>query len=160
MTYFLRNFLFLFLFLSNFLFFLRKKAKVVLFFLLLNRVVLALMLGWFFSSWLGYIFFLVMVGGVLVLVLYIVSLSRKPFFSDNQAMRRGYWAMFFFVFLVFWGGGLLCLPAKNLSGNLLDLFSKNTTAEISVVVVFLLRLMWIISKVIFVNRGSLRPYFC
>lgn len=117
--------------------------------------------------WYGLIFFLVYVGGLLVLFIYISSLNFKPVFFFSKIKS---WVRFFvkgnLIFLV-------CLVGTNLDWNYflfswsdldqnnfsLNLFNESELFFLVNVGVLLLLVLWIITKLTFRRRGALRPVF-
>ena len=118
-------------------------------------------------SWYSLIFFLVYIGGLLVLFIYISSLKFNPafYFSKtkiigNKLMKINILLCLFVVFTkITWN--FKVFGWENLESNnyRLNLFKEKERIFLINVGVLLLLVLWIITKLSFRNRGALRPYF-
>ena len=118
-------------------------------------------------TWYGLIFFLVYVGGLLVLFIYVSSLNFNPAFiySENSYLKGFIIKGNLFILIVFgltnvkwkfltvsWAG----LDQNNFS---LNLFKESELFFLINIGALLLVVLWIITKLTFRRRGALRPYY-
>lgn len=143
---------------------LRKMGRVVFFFffcfcfgklgflvgkLLFSSFFLALLIGLNFSSWLAIFFFLIYVGGVLVLLYYIFSLSPK-----NSFLLKKFFVLVFF--LVKYKFFLEERKSFSIFSEFIISFNDGFFVYFSVI---LLLSLWITTKLHSFKSSSLRLFF-
>nr|YP_009434217.1 NADH dehydrogenase subunit 6 [Planocera reticulata]ARS43749.1 NADH dehydrogenase subunit 6 [Planocera reticulata] len=119
-------------------------------------------------SWYSLIFFLVYIGGLLVLFIYISSLNFNPvfYFSNMNVFSKIFFKInvLFFLFFCFiqvtWNFNVFSWNSSLDSNN----FSLNLFNEVEVIFLIsigflLLLVLWVITKLSFRNRGALRPFY-
>nr|BEU28622.1 NADH dehydrogenase subunit 6 [Planocera cf. pellucida MK-2019C]BEU28634.1 NADH dehydrogenase subunit 6 [Planocera cf. pellucida MK-2019C]BEU28646.1 NADH dehydrogenase subunit 6 [Planocera cf. pellucida MK-2019C] len=136
-------------------------------FILLCSFCVSLLISIYSLSWYSLIFFLVYIGGLLVLFIYISSLNFNPIFYisklsalNNILLKLN--ILFFFLFVLtqitwnfngfFWNNSETNNFSFNLFNDVEILFLIN-------VGVLLLIVLWVITKLSFRNRSALRPFF-
>lgn len=113
-----------------------------------------------FSSWYAILFFLVYVGGVLVLFIYISSIKRNPsfkLFTKNKLLLVSSLTFFFISFPVVKDKVNGWETFKKSKYFKLTLFSSREKVLIIKIGLLLLFVLWIISKLSFRKSGALRP---
>ena len=118
-------------------------------------------------SWYGLIFFIVYVGGLLVLFIYISSLKFNPVFHFSKknpvfkvVAKLKMMALFYLTASkVIWNHSSLTWGRFDENKFRLNLFNENEVIFLINVGVLLLFVLWIITKLTFRRRGALRPVF-
>nr|YP_009918116.1 NADH dehydrogenase subunit 6 [Torleya grandiforceps]QLP89018.1 NADH dehydrogenase subunit 6 [Torleya grandiforceps] len=142
--------------------------------LLIQTVLISLLTGILNSSfWMSYILFLVFLGGMLVLFIYMTSLASNEMFSISSPIITFAPVALFWVGLISWGVSLFdCLnPAhvsfksfnqlhdnfllSNLTLKLYNTFSSHLTF---LLVIYLFLTLIIVVKLTSIDQGPLRPY--
>nr|AVP74391.1 NADH dehydrogenase subunit 6 [Cryptocelis alba] len=162
------SFLWFVLIVANFLSLFFINTLGLAFYIFLASVSICLLMAFHGSIWYALIFFLIYVGGVLVLFIYISSLNFNPVFR-NQSIWTGWvgntikFQLFFILFSVLLfnphegkGTNWIALTSKEYS---YDLFLQTETLFLVSVGALLLFVLWAISKLTFRTRASLRPFF-
>jgi len=140
---------------------------VIKFFILFLKTVLGLGLGLLFLSviitflvyyvvnlWYGFIFYLIYIGGILVLFIYISCLRFKP--RNNFSLKNYFGFILFISICKFSYYFLNDSQALDYSLNLFNSFEK---IFILFLIFVLFLVLWLITKLIFRKKGSLRPFF-
>jgi len=113
--------------------------------------------SWFISSWFSLVFFLVYIGGILVLIFYTLILKRKPKIKNLSFLFFSFLSLIF-SFLYFW-----FLPKnffiKNWEIIGLDLWYFKEINFILGILSLLLIVLWIISKLKFKSKRAFRPLY-
>nr|WBR65467.1 NADH dehydrogenase subunit 6 [Layahima sp. 1 YZ-2022a] len=143
--------------------------------LLIQTIIISLTSGLFtYSYWFAYILFLIMLGGMLVLFIYVTSLASNELFSFS--MKSFTISMFMFgllmTFLLFMDNLMLMTnnlemiklsPESNLLGeneiNLIKLYN-NPTMNITIMMInYLLLTLIVVVKITNINYGPLRQSY-
>lgn len=117
--------------------------------------------------WYGLIFFLVYVGGLLVLFIYVSSLNFNPAFiySENSYLKSLFikgnllFLMVFGLMNVKWRFFTISWRGLDKNKFSLNLFKESELFFLVNIGVLLLVVLWIITKLTFRRRGALRPYY-
>nr|YP_009918129.1 NADH dehydrogenase subunit 6 [Torleya nepalica]QLP89031.1 NADH dehydrogenase subunit 6 [Torleya nepalica] len=142
--------------------------------LLMQTILISLLTGFLNSSfWMSYILFLVFLGGMLVLFIYMTSLASNEMFSISSPIITFLPATFLGVGLMSWGISLFdCLNPTytsfkslnqlqdnyllpNLTLKLYNTFSSHLTF---LLVIYLFLTLIVVVKLTSINQGPLRPY--
>jgi len=135
--------------------------------ILLIRVRIRILISIKYLSWLSLIFFIIYVGGLLVLFFYLSSLKYNPLFSLN---RLDYYRRTIIKVKRVILFGLISLRYtfrsrrfkflnKNTNNFRTNLFKKEEFQTLILVGVLLLLVLWLVTKLTFNTRGALRPTF-
>lgn len=143
------------------------KSLVLGIFIFLCRLIVRLLISIYSLSWYSLIFFLVYVGGLLVLFIYISSLKFNPVFyvsKMNPTLKFLLKANVFYVFYfrtakVYWKFTGMRWIARGRNNFSLSLFNNIEVIFLIKVGILLLVVLWVITKLSFRNRGALRPFF-
>ena len=136
-------------------------------FLLLKRFRVRLLISIHSIRWYGLLFFLIYVGGLLVLFVYISSLKFNPTFHLKNIKNRSQRLLKVKALVLvgvsltqitwnFKGPGWAGLEYSKFS---LKLFKECEILFLVNVGLLLLIVLWIITKLSFQSRGALRPFF-
>jgi hypothetical protein len=137
------------------------------FFIFLGRIAICLLVALYSRAWYSLIFFLIYVGGILVLFIYISSLKFNPVFSKME-WSKGRKKIFKFQILLFLLCVLIHYPRKGKGITWLnqrfkefryDLFKNVETLFLIRVGALLLFVLWAITKITFRTRACFRPFF-
>ena len=118
-------------------------------------------------SWYSLIFFIVYIGGLLVLFIYISSLKFNPvfYFSRVKGVRKLFLKLKI-IFLFFFRLTQITWNFKGLFWRNIDYkkYSLNLFKEVEILFLIkvglvLLVVLWVITKLSFRNRRALRPFF-
>ena len=117
--------------------------------------------------WYGLIFFLVYVGGLLVLFIYVSSLNFNPAFiySERRYLKnifvkgKLFFLILFGILNVNWGFCTTSWGGLDQKKYRLNLFKESELFFLVNIGVLLLIVLWIITKLTFRRRGALRPYY-
>lgn len=152
---------------ANYLCLLSLKSLVLGLFIFICRLCVRFLISIYSLSWYSLIFFLVYIGGLLVLFIYVSSLKFKPVFYFSK-MRTGTNIMlkakiFFFLFCritrVYWKFNEIGWGGRDLKKFSLNIFNWVEVLFLIKVGVLLLVVLWVITKLSFRNRRALRPFY-
>nr|ASM82667.1 NADH dehydrogenase subunit 6 [Paratimomenus flavocapitatus] len=142
--------------------------------LMLQTLLVALLIGFIVQTfWLSYALFLVVLGGMLVLFLYVTSLVSNELFDFKITfLFKILWNLGVILILLFiWKGWELAYnpnfmsvkdtfhPYKNFVPSLQSFYSPPTLGITLFLVIYLLIALLIIGKIININAGPLRTSF-
>lgn len=157
-----------------FLFFLAKylclfslKSIILGIFLLISRFSVRVLIRMHTIPWYSLIFFLVYVGGLLVLFIYISSLNFNPvfYFSENRSLGNFLLKAKILVILLLtitqitWNFKEMSWNDLDKNNFSLNLFNEGETIFMINVGLLLLIVLWVITKLSFRTRGALRPIY-
>nr|AVP74425.1 NADH dehydrogenase subunit 6 [Imogine stellae] len=135
--------------------------------ILVGSFLISLLVSIYSLSWYSLIFFIVYIGGLLVLFIYISSLNFNPVFYFSRI--SGFGNIFLKLNILFFLLVSLTQITWNFnsfSWNNVDNnnFSFNLFNEVEVIFlinvgILLLIVLWVITKLSFQNRSALRPFF-
>lgn len=152
----------------SFVFLLISQPLRMGFFLLLSTVFVCFYISILLSSWIGYVLFLVYVGGLLVMFGYVAVCSPNVLYKIDV---RFWWVSLicvgiFCVFLRFWiikefvlSGGCDNLNVDFFGGVSFVLYSGGTFFVVIILGLILLLALVIVVKICYFLRGPLRPFF-
>ena len=126
--------------------------------LLICRGVICFLIIFYKAGWFGAIFFLIYVGGVLVLLLYITSLNFNPLFFMKKLSLVG--CLSLLVSTTYIGdisGYLWTIVEKDIFR--FDLVKEEEVIFLLNIGLLLLLVLWVISKLIYSRKGPLRAIF-
>lgn len=157
------------------------KPLILGFCILGSALTISLLIRYFCFSWYAFIFFLIYIGGLLVLFFYIASLNSKPVFKIINVfsgvlnvkslyeffsvlfLKLGRKLMFFFIFFSFFCYSWKKIKMRFFKKYKLDfrkkLFNISEVWFLFLVIFVLLLVLWIITKLTFRSRGALRPFY-
>jgi len=135
--------------------------------ILLGRFSIRLLIRVYCLSWYGLIFFIVYIGGLLVLFIYISSLKFNPvfYFSKIRSTRKILLKLNVLFFLILrltqitWNFKGFSWKKKDINKFRFKLFKEVEVLFLINVGVVLLIVLWVITKLSFRNRRALRPFF-
>uniref|UniRef100_A0A343VVJ3 NADH dehydrogenase subunit 6 n=1 Tax=Crassiplana albatrossi TaxID=1879299 RepID=A0A343VVJ3_9PLAT len=155
------------LLLINYLCLFSLNSLILGFFILGCSFFISLLISVYSLSWYALIFFLVYIGGLLVLFIYISSLNFNPvfYFSNISVLNNILFKSNILLLLIFiltqitWNFNVF--GWNNLDTNS---FSFNLFNEVEILFLInigflLLIVLWVITKLSFRNRSALRPFF-
>lgn len=144
-----------------------KRLKLGILILILSFSI-RIMISLSFLSWLSLIFFIIYIGGLLVLFFYLSSLNYKPLFSGVGKYKKIKSLITKAKILIILG---LCLIFYKFSSKRIrfsnrkvnnysyNLFKKEEAKMIIILGVILLLVLWLVTKLTCKTRGALRPTF-
>jgi NADH-ubiquinone oxidoreductase chain 6 len=157
----------LLLFLAKYLCLFSLKSIILGIFLFFCRFSIRILLSIYLSSWYSLIFFLIYIGGLLVLFIYISSLKFNPIFkapSINLGIKI--LAKLNILFLLYIALREITWNFKGFYWKKVDnniyshkLFRDREMLFLINIGFLLLIVLWVITKLSFRNRGALRPFF-
>lgn len=136
--------------------------------ILILRFSISIMIRLSFLSWLSLIFFIIYIGGLLVLFFYLSSLKYKPLFSGvgkykklKSLITKVKILIILGLCLVFYKfkGKNFSFTSKNKKKFRYNLFKKEEAKMIIILGVILLIVLWLVTKLTCKTRGALRPTF-
>nr|UKA77683.1 NADH dehydrogenase subunit 6 [Platydemus manokwari] len=114
--------------------------------------------------WYSFIFFLIYVGGILVLFFYIISLNSNPNFSEVLSYTKGFYFFYFVFFVVFLfffvldsGSSFVFFFPSILEDNSVLLFSSNNSYFLFIVSIYLVFILFVVSYMSSSVKSALRP---
>ena len=132
-------------------------------FILILRFRIRVFVGLYSISWFSLIFFIIYIGGLLVLFIYVSSLNNKPIFRGKKvdSIKVKLFAVPFLLLV-------RCLNIRKVNNShrffegkfkdfRLNLFKKKEILLLFSVGLVLLLVLWVIRKVTFSSRGAFRP---
>jgi hypothetical protein len=134
-----------------------KDSLILGFIIFIKRFCLSILISFFASSWFSLIFFLVYIGGILVLIFYTLIWRRNPRKKKNKKLF-GFFCVFFFCIVFFWYFSLE-IKLKIWEKIFLDLWTYEEINFIIGVLILLLIVLWLISKLKFNLKRAFRPFF-
>lgn len=152
---------------SSILFFLMNQPLSIGLRLLLLSIFVSIFLGIVVSRWIGYVLFLVYVGGLLVIFGYIAVCSPNVLYSRNLIIRSiGFAsALLFIVFVFIYGlnefivrGGREVYRVEIYGGACTHLYAYRRISIILFLGLVLLLTLLAVVKVCYFFRGPLRPF--
>lgn len=126
--------------------------------LLINTIIIALITGSIILNfWYSYILFLVIIGGILILFLYItnVASNEKFKFSKKIIILIIPIIIFFFNFNIFFKKNL----NFNIKSSLMQYFSYPNNLLLVIIIIYLLITLIAVVKIINIKRGPLRQKY-
>lgn len=143
------------------------KSIVLGLFLLVNRFVISLLIAVYSIRWYSLLFFLIYIGGLLVLFIYISSLKFNPTFYFNKMNRFRQILLKTNIILLWvfsltqitWNFKRIQWDSKDFNKYRLNLFKDKEVFFLIKVGALLLIVLWVVTKLSFRNRGALRPLF-
>lgn len=143
------------------------KSIVLGLFLLINRFLIRVLIGVYSITWFSLLFFLIYIGGLLVLFIYISSLKFNPTFYFNKVRRFRQVLLKSNIILLWvfsltqitWNFKGLGWDEGEFNKFRLNLFNEKEVFFLIKVGVLLLIVLWVITKLSFRNRRALRPLF-
>ena len=136
--------------------------------LLIGSLSISLLIRRHMMSWYSLIFFLVYVGGLLVLFIYVSSLNFNPvFYLPEKKSLSGWFSKLKIGFILFltltqitWNfKGYFWNPSLDTKNFSLNLFKEFEILFLIKVGLLLLLVLWVITKLSFEKKGALRPFF-
>nr|BBO00496.1 NADH dehydrogenase subunit 6 [Planocera reticulata] len=136
-------------------------------FILLCSFSISLLISIYSLSWYSLIFFIVYIGGLLVLFLYISSLNFNPIFyiskisQINNILLKLNLLFFFLLVLtqITWNFNGFLWNNTEINNFSFNLFNDVEILFLINVGLLLLIVLWVITKLSFRNRSALRPFF-
>nr|BBO00508.1 NADH dehydrogenase subunit 6 [Planocera multitentaculata] len=136
-------------------------------FILLCSFSISLLISIYSLSWYSLIFFIVYIGGLLVLFLYISSLNFNPIFyvskisQINNILLKLNLLFFFLLVLtqITWNFNGFFFNNTEINNFSFNLFNDVEILFLINVGLLLLIVLWVITKLSFRNRSALRPFF-
>ena len=136
-------------------------------FILGCRFFVRILVRFYSLSWYSLIFFIVYIGGLLVLFIYISSLKFKPVFkipkvnSTTNLMLKGNVLFLFLLCItqITWNFKAFRWNEKEIKNFRFNLFKEVEVLFLIKVGFLLLVVLWVITKLSFRNRRALRPFF-
>ena len=111
--------------------------------------------AWFLSAWFSLIFFLVYIGGILVLIFYTLILNRNPSLKIVYLKKVLYLTVIFRLIFVWF------LPYDYFIGHWevmgVELWYGREVKFLVGILSFLLIVLWLISKLKFNSKSAFRP---
>lgn len=161
------RYIWFFLLVIKYLCLLSLKSLVLGLFIFVCRLCIRLLIRIYSLSWYSLIFFLVYIGGLLVLFIYISSLNFNPVFYLSKMrpflkllLKVNLFLLFFFVITeVHWKFKRAEWERSDINNFRLNLFRETEFLFLIKVGALLLVVLWVITKLSFRNRGALRPFF-
>lgn len=155
------------LFILKYLCLFSLKSIVLGIFLLTCRFSISILIRIHLLSWYSLIFFLVYIGGLLVLFIYISSLKFNPafYFTNTRVLSNSLMkikvvlCIIIILSQVTWKFRRYGWGKFEKNNYRLNLFNERERIFLINVGVLLLLVLWIITKLSFRKRGALRPYF-
>nr|BEU28586.1 NADH dehydrogenase subunit 6 [Planocera cf. heda SI-2017]BEU28598.1 NADH dehydrogenase subunit 6 [Planocera cf. heda SI-2017] len=128
---------------------------------------ISLLISIYSLSWYSLIFFIVYIGGLLVLFLYISSLNFNPIFyvskisAINNILLKLNMLFFFLLVLtqITWNFNGFFFQNTEINNFSFNLFNDVEILFLINVGLLLLIVLWVITKLSFRNRSALRPFF-
>nr|YP_009176361.1 NADH dehydrogenase subunit 6 [Enchiridium sp. MTA_2015]ALI86926.1 NADH dehydrogenase subunit 6 [Enchiridium sp. MTA_2015] len=128
---------------------------------------ISIMISLSFLSWLSLIFFIIYIGGLLVLFFYLSSLNYNPLFflvakSNLNAflVKVNFLILLMFSFIYYsFSHNIRLFCDNNFNNYSYNLFNEEEFIMLIVVGVMLLLVLWLVTKLTFNTRGALRPTF-
>lgn len=136
--------------------------------ILILRFSISIIISLSFLSWLSLIFFIIYIGGLLVLFFYLSSLKYNPLFLGGNKYKK---LKSFFIKLKILIILRLCLifykfkskiirfAGKNNNKFRYKLFNNEEGKMIIILGIILLLVLWLVTKLTCKTRGALRPTF-
>ena len=157
----------LILLISNYLVLFSLKSIVLGLFLLINSFFIRLLITTYSIRWYSLIFFLVYIGGLLVLFIYISSLKFNPTFYFSKVSitaqillkSKLLLLMVFSLTQITWNFKGVKWSKSEFNNFSLKLFKEKEILFLINIGILLLIVLWVITKLSFRNRGALRPVF-
>lgn len=154
-------------FLAKYLCLFSLKSIVLGIFLLTCRFSVSVLIRVYSISWYSLIFFLVYIGGLLVLFIYISSLKFKPvfYFSDINFISKSFLKANIIIMLllaltqVTWKLHRFSWERLDENNFRLKLFKESEIIFLINIGLLLLAVLWVIAKLSFRSRGALRPLY-
>lgn len=136
-------------------------------FLFLCRFSIRILIRIYCLSWYSLIFFLVYIGGLLVLFIYISSLNYNPAFYSLEVKPirkillkvKGLLILLFRVIQIRWKFKSGFFKNQDTNNFSLNLFNEKELIFLVNVGLLLLLVLWVITKLSFLRRGALRPVY-
>lgn len=121
---------------------------------------ISLIIGIECISWFGLIFFIVYIGGLLVLFIYVSSLNYNPVsFVRIKRKKFNFSLLFLVVVLRFFRekSNYHYFSEKDYKNFRFNLFKGREVLILISIGIVLLLVLWVIGKITFQTRGALRP---
>ena len=135
--------------------------------LLINRFFIRLLAATYLIRWYSLLFFLIYIGGLLVLFIYISSLKFKPTFysSKDRPITKILLKLNILLFCLIpltqitWNFKTIRWDKSEFKKFRLNLFKEKEIFFLICIGMLLLIVLWVITKLSFRKRGALRPVF-
>nr|ALO70610.1 NADH deshydrogenase subunit 6 [Staphylinidae sp. 2 EF-2015] len=154
--------------LFSFIFMFMKHPMSMGLILLLQTLLISLMTGYLYVNfWFSYILFLIMVGGMLILFIYMTSIASNEKFKFSMKLLL-YSLMFILIFIMFmmFMDNLFLFNFMNIKSfsmnffmTLNKFFSYPNFLIFLMLIIYLLITMIMVVKIININKGPLRKMF-
>nr|AVP74397.1 NADH dehydrogenase subunit 6 [Discocelis tigrina]AVP74404.1 NADH dehydrogenase subunit 6 [Discocelis tigrina] len=136
-------------------------------FIFICSLCVSLLISIYSLSWYSLIFFLVYIGGLLVLFIYISSLNFNPVFYFSKLSPLAnillkaniFFFLFFIITQITWNFSTISWSNSDMNNFSLNLFNETEVLFLINVGILLLIVLWVITKLSFRNRSALRPFF-